>query len=272
MANVFAVGRRGLDGLVMRYGSATVTECLEEMIVRSEKQMRSYIAEIPDGTYDCCDNFDNDGIVDKPIPINLTVKVEGDAMHLDFTGTAGPDAWAVQHFPQYDVVDVLCGAQAYIPGRADQRGHVPPDYLHRAGRVHAGGELSGCRRRLSRAGRTNSRPHIRRPFQGHPRSSTGAVLRHDGSMLRERRTSRAPRAISSGYFPIREAMAPRSSPTGSSTATRRSRWRTSCRLNSRSIASHCVSIISRCARILVVPAGTGAAAARPMASPSGRKR
>jgi N-methylhydantoinase B len=89
MANVFAVGRRGLDDLVKRYGAATVNACQAEMISRSERQMRSYIAEIPDGVYSCADNFDNDGIVDEPIPIRLSVTVNGDAMHLDFTGTAG---------------------------------------------------------------------------------------------------------------------------------------------------------------------------------------
>jgi N-methylhydantoinase B len=89
MANVFAVGRRGLDALVGRYGRETVDACLNEMIVRSETQMRSYIAEIPDGTYTCADRFDNDGITDEPIQIAASVTVKGDAMHIDFTGTSG---------------------------------------------------------------------------------------------------------------------------------------------------------------------------------------
>jgi N-methylhydantoinase B len=88
MANVFAVGRRGLDNLIKRYGAEMVTACQEEMIVRSERQMRSHIAEIPDGVYTCSDQFDNDGIVDQPIPIKLTATVKGDKLHLDFTGTA----------------------------------------------------------------------------------------------------------------------------------------------------------------------------------------
>ena len=41
MANVFAIGRRGLDGLIKRYGAETVTACQDEMIARSERQMRS---------------------------------------------------------------------------------------------------------------------------------------------------------------------------------------------------------------------------------------
>ena len=87
MANVFAVGRRGLDGLVRRCGSETVAACVDEMVRRSEAQMRSHIAEIPDGTYVCEDRFDNDGVTDEPIAIKLTLTVRGDGMHLDFTGT-----------------------------------------------------------------------------------------------------------------------------------------------------------------------------------------
>lgn len=88
MSNVFSVGQRGLDALLKRYGTQAVSGCLEEMIVRSERQMRSYIAEIPDGTYSCEDAFDNDGITGDAVPIRLSITVKGDEMHLDFTGTS----------------------------------------------------------------------------------------------------------------------------------------------------------------------------------------
>jgi N-methylhydantoinase B len=51
--------------------------------------MRSYIREIPDGSYSWEDFIDNDGIVDDPIPVKLTVTVQGDEMKFDFTGS-GP--------------------------------------------------------------------------------------------------------------------------------------------------------------------------------------
>ncbi len=51
MCNVFNVGRRGLDTLLARYGRARLSDCITEMMDRSEAQMRSYIAEIPDGSY-----------------------------------------------------------------------------------------------------------------------------------------------------------------------------------------------------------------------------
>ncbi|MDP9095450.1 MAG: hydantoinase B/oxoprolinase family protein, partial [Pseudomonadota bacterium] len=91
MSNVFSIGSRGIEALVKRYGRAVLTDCLNEMIAYSERQMRSYIRDLRDGTYTWEDAIDNDGIIDKPIPVKLAITVKGDAMHFDFTGT-GPKA------------------------------------------------------------------------------------------------------------------------------------------------------------------------------------
>ncbi|SMH30649.1 N-methylhydantoinase B [Mesorhizobium australicum] len=90
MINVFAIGRRGLDDLVARYGVDTLRVCIAEMMARSEADMRSYIAEIPDGSYELIDYFDNDGVVDQRLEVKLKLVVEGSDLHFDFTGTVGP--------------------------------------------------------------------------------------------------------------------------------------------------------------------------------------
>lgn len=87
MMNVFTVGLRGLDNLIERYGAETLRACIAEILDRSERQMRSYIAEIPDGIYRFEDWFDNDGVEDRPLKIVLSLKVEGDSITMDFTGT-----------------------------------------------------------------------------------------------------------------------------------------------------------------------------------------
>ena len=87
MSNVFSVGTRGVEALVKRYGRAVLSDCLNEMIVYSERQMRSYIAELPDGTYSYEDFMDNDGIVDTPLRVRVAITVRGDQMHFDFAGT-----------------------------------------------------------------------------------------------------------------------------------------------------------------------------------------
>ncbi|MEZ5749184.1 MAG: hydantoinase B/oxoprolinase family protein [Caenibius sp.] len=88
MMNVFSVGARGLDNLIARYGVATLRSCIAEILDRSERQMRSYIADIPDGTYSFEDWFDNDGVDDVPLKVALSITVAGDSLRLDFAGTA----------------------------------------------------------------------------------------------------------------------------------------------------------------------------------------
>lgn len=87
-------GEERLRDLIARHGRETVQACLGELIDRAERQMRSYIAEIPDGTYRFTDYADNDGIDDRPITIALKLEVDGDEMTIDFEGTspavAGP--------------------------------------------------------------------------------------------------------------------------------------------------------------------------------------
>lgn len=90
MTNVFQIGRRGLDDLIERYGVDTLRACIDEMMARSEADMRSYIAEIPDGTYRTEDWFDNDGVEDKRLTVSLAITVAGSDLTFDFTGTDGP--------------------------------------------------------------------------------------------------------------------------------------------------------------------------------------
>ncbi|MCH9670267.1 MAG: hydantoinase B/oxoprolinase family protein [Gammaproteobacteria bacterium] len=88
MTNVFEVGRRGLDAVIARYGEQVLSESIDELMIRSERQMRSHIEDIPDGTYRFEDFFDNDGIVDKPLAVNLAITVSGSDLTFDFTGTS----------------------------------------------------------------------------------------------------------------------------------------------------------------------------------------
>lgn len=96
MSNVFTVGNRGIEALVKKFGRPLLSECLNEMIAYSERQMRSYIADLPDGTYTWEDWIDNDGIVDEPIPVRLAITISGELMHFDFAGT-GPKARGPQN-------------------------------------------------------------------------------------------------------------------------------------------------------------------------------
>lgn len=88
MLNVFNVAHAGLDRLMSRYGEHTFVSAVDEMMVRSERQIRSYINELPEGEYPFSDYLDNDGNTDAPIPLSLTVKVSKGQLEFDFTGSA----------------------------------------------------------------------------------------------------------------------------------------------------------------------------------------
>ena len=82
------LGVRRLDELMNQYGLDKVKTATRELTSRAERLMRTAIEAIPDGTYEAEDFLDNDGIVDTPLRIALAVRVAGDGMTLDFTGTA----------------------------------------------------------------------------------------------------------------------------------------------------------------------------------------
>lgn len=88
MASALQVGEERFRAVIARYGPAAVQACQDDMIERAERQMRSYIEEIPDGVYRAVDYLDNDGITDEAREFRLVVTVKGPTMHLDFTGTA----------------------------------------------------------------------------------------------------------------------------------------------------------------------------------------
>ena len=88
------VGRDRLKALFEEYGAAT-DDYLNGLLDYAERLTRARIAEIPDGTWRFTDYMDNDGIaLDRRVPITATVRVEGETVTVDFTGTspqvAGP--------------------------------------------------------------------------------------------------------------------------------------------------------------------------------------
>ena len=86
----FSVGERRLTDLLDRYGKETVLACMEELKARSERQMRSYLEEIPDGAYEYEDWLDSDGVVNEPVRLHLTLTIAGSGAHLDFAGSSPP--------------------------------------------------------------------------------------------------------------------------------------------------------------------------------------
>ncbi|MBM86414.1 MAG: hydantoin utilization protein B [Rhodospirillaceae bacterium] len=86
--NALNLGVRRLEELLDQYGDATVRQAMDELKVRAAALMRSSIVKLPDGVYRAEDWLDNDGIVDEPLKLSLAIGISGDAMTLDFSGSA----------------------------------------------------------------------------------------------------------------------------------------------------------------------------------------
>jgi N-methylhydantoinase B len=81
--------------IVERRGEKEARDYAAQLISYSARMMRSAIAAIPDGTYTAEDALDDDGIVDREIPIRVTIRIKGDRAFVDFTGSSPQVAGAV---------------------------------------------------------------------------------------------------------------------------------------------------------------------------------
>ncbi|SAK82672.1 5-oxoprolinase (ATP-hydrolyzing) [Caballeronia hypogeia] len=83
------LGARRMQELLEEYGRDTVFGAANQLMDYTETMMRNRIAEIPDGDYYAEGFLDDDGLNrDKPLPIKVCVKVRGDAVEVDLTGSA----------------------------------------------------------------------------------------------------------------------------------------------------------------------------------------
>jgi N-methylhydantoinase B len=72
--------------LLDKYGKETVLACVEEMMTRTEKAVRTAIAKIPDGTYYGEAATDDDGTeLDVPVWARCDITVKGDTLKVDFS-------------------------------------------------------------------------------------------------------------------------------------------------------------------------------------------
>lgn len=80
------LGVRRMQRLCERYGAETVKLAGDALLDYAERQTRSGIAQIPDGTYRFSDTFDCEGLGQQELDFQVAITVEGDEIHLDFTG------------------------------------------------------------------------------------------------------------------------------------------------------------------------------------------
>jgi N-methylhydantoinase B len=74
--------------LIERRGKGVVLAAFEEVVSYAERRTREAIRDLPVGKHEAEDFMEGDGIVDEDIPIKATVEISGDAITIDFEGTA----------------------------------------------------------------------------------------------------------------------------------------------------------------------------------------
>jgi N-methylhydantoinase B len=82
------IAERRLLELIERFGAPTLDQTFAELLDYAERMARAEIARMPDGVYRFTDYIDDDGIEAGPIPIAVTLTIAGDAIDVDFTGSA----------------------------------------------------------------------------------------------------------------------------------------------------------------------------------------
>jgi N-methylhydantoinase B len=82
------VGVSRVKEVIDKYELDVFQKCTGMLIEYSEKRIRRFIAELPDGDYTGVDWLDDDGHTDEPIKLQVNVQVRGDSMKVDFKGSA----------------------------------------------------------------------------------------------------------------------------------------------------------------------------------------
>ena len=75
--------------LIRRRGEDLVLEAFDEVISYTERRTREAIRALPDGESSAEDFLEGDGTTDEDIPVRATVRVDGDEITIDFSGTSG---------------------------------------------------------------------------------------------------------------------------------------------------------------------------------------
>jgi N-methylhydantoinase B len=115
-------GRRRFRGLVAEHGIETLRTALREVKAYSERRTRSELDALPDGEYAFEDVLDGDGHGNEDLPVRATVTVDGDAVTVDFAGTADQTEGPV------NAVRAVTASATYYAVRCVTDPSVPPNH------------------------------------------------------------------------------------------------------------------------------------------------
>ncbi|GAX59374.1 N-methylhydantoinase B/acetone carboxylase, alpha subunit [Candidatus Scalindua japonica] len=82
------VGKQRLRELCEKYGKNEAVKYSSELQDYSARIMKSVIKGIPDGEYSFSDYLDDDGVAEKPVRIKVCIKIKGNSVSVDFSGSS----------------------------------------------------------------------------------------------------------------------------------------------------------------------------------------
>ena len=91
-------GAEAARGLVRQIGLPAVRRAIEDLLVYTRRRMQRRIAELTDGEYTFTNYLDDDGMGGDPVPITATVRVAGESLAVDFSGS-GAQARGAMNVP-----------------------------------------------------------------------------------------------------------------------------------------------------------------------------
>ncbi|WP_418282866.1 hydantoinase B/oxoprolinase family protein [Halorubrum sp. DTA98] len=77
-----------LRELVSDHGRGRIEAAFDAVIGYSYDRIVDEVRALPDGTYEAADVLEGDGVTDEDVPIRVAVTVDGEAIDVDFAGTA----------------------------------------------------------------------------------------------------------------------------------------------------------------------------------------
>lgn len=116
MANLAGVAR--LQALMSEHGPDVMTAMAAALQDYAEALCRSAIAALPDGEYGFEDVLDGDGVAATDIPIRVRLRIQGDAMEIDFCDSADQTAGSVNAVRAITLSCVLYVLRCLLPDGA----------------------------------------------------------------------------------------------------------------------------------------------------------
>jgi N-methylhydantoinase B len=122
------VGELRLQELAARYGRDVLVRAMDEIIERTEANMRAAIRAVPDGVYTFEDFMDDWGPGTEPLRVAVAVTVAGDSMVIDYAGSSPQTASGMNSYinytRSYSYAAVKCLTDPFGPMNAGALGPI----------------------------------------------------------------------------------------------------------------------------------------------------